>query len=93
MQDGTYMGHIIEHVALELQCLAGMEVSYGKTRSDGGDTPGRYHVVIEFLEAHAAMHSIASEIRFKTRKANSRGCRRQLGGCVLLSRPLLQQQM
>ena len=33
VSDGTWMGHIIEHVAIELQCLAAMEVGYGKTRS------------------------------------------------------------
>ena len=26
---GTYMGHILEHVILELQSLAGMDVGYG----------------------------------------------------------------
>ncbi|MFT7222670.1 MAG: cyanophycin synthetase [Cellvibrionaceae bacterium] len=31
LQRGTWAGHIIEHLAIELQCLAGMEVSYGKT--------------------------------------------------------------
>jgi cyanophycin synthetase len=31
LRDGTWAGHIIEHIAIELQCLAGMEVSYGKT--------------------------------------------------------------
>ena len=28
---GTWAGHVVEHVALELQCLAGMEVGFGKT--------------------------------------------------------------
>ncbi len=31
LQRGTWAGHIVEHVALELQCLAGMDVGYGKT--------------------------------------------------------------
>lgn len=31
LETGTWAGHIIEHIALELQCLAGMEVGYGKT--------------------------------------------------------------
>jgi cyanophycin synthetase len=31
LQNGTWAGHIIEHIAIELQCLAGMEVGYGKT--------------------------------------------------------------
>src|ERR1043166_704529 len=58
MRDGTYMGHIIEHVALELQCLAGMEVAYGKTRSEGQDFPGEYRIVIEYREARAGKYSI-----------------------------------
>lgn len=33
LRRGTWAGHIIEHIAIELQCLAGMEVSYGKTHS------------------------------------------------------------
>ena len=58
MREGTWMGHIIEHVALELQSLAGMEVSYGKTRSVGEDFPGEYNVVVEYLEARAGKMSI-----------------------------------
>lgn len=34
--DGTYMGHIIEHVALELQCLAGSDAGFGRTRAIKG---------------------------------------------------------
>ncbi len=33
--DGTWMGHILEHVALELQNVAGETVTFGKTRSHG----------------------------------------------------------
>ncbi|MEJ7676049.1 MAG: hypothetical protein WKF59_25950 [Chitinophagaceae bacterium] len=31
--EGTWMGHIIEHVALELQTLAGMDMGFGRTRT------------------------------------------------------------
>ncbi|MBM3461194.1 MAG: cyanophycin synthetase [Armatimonadetes bacterium] len=48
LQEGTWMGHIVEHVALELQCLAGNMVKFGKTRST--DEVGVYNVVYEFLE-------------------------------------------
>jgi len=43
---GTWAGHIVEHIALELQCLAGMKVGFGKTR----DTPrhGVYQVVYRY---------------------------------------------
>ncbi|AVR96822.1 cyanophycin synthetase [Pseudoduganella armeniaca] len=32
LRDGTYVGHILEHVVLELQNLAGMRTGFGKTR-------------------------------------------------------------
>lgn len=32
LKRGTWAGHIVEHIALELQCLAGMQVGFGKTR-------------------------------------------------------------
>jgi cyanophycin synthetase len=46
LKDGTWFGHITEHVALELQCLAGTPVTYGKTRSAGRD--GLYHVIYSY---------------------------------------------
>lgn len=45
---GTWLGHVLEHVAIELQQLTGAKVVFGKTRSEG--TPGRYHVVYEYEE-------------------------------------------
>lgn len=33
LRDGTWAGHILEHVVLELQNLAGMRTGFGKTRS------------------------------------------------------------
>src|ERR1700686_5163866 len=39
--EGTWLGHVLEHVAIELQNMAGEEVTFGKTRSSGpagGDT-------------------------------------------------------
>ncbi|MBK9715296.1 MAG: cyanophycin synthetase [Kouleothrix sp.] len=46
---GTWLGHVVEHVALEIQCLAGTPVTYGKTRSVPGQ-PGVYYVVYSFRE-------------------------------------------
>lgn len=45
LQEGTYLAHIYEHVALELQALAGEEYasSFGKTRGAGRE--GVYHIV------------------------------------------------
>jgi cyanophycin synthetase len=38
LRDGTYAGHILEHVVLELQNLAGMKTGFGKTREIGENT-------------------------------------------------------
>jgi cyanophycin synthetase len=42
LRDGTWVGHVAEHVALQLQRDAGTEVGRGKTRGTG--EPGRDHV-------------------------------------------------
>ncbi|MFL5681500.1 MAG: cyanophycin synthetase family protein, partial [Chloroflexota bacterium] len=48
LREGTWAGHIAEHIALEFQNLAGTEVRHGKTRSTG--ERGRYNVIYEFRE-------------------------------------------
>ena len=44
--DGTWLGHVLEHVAIELQNVAGVKVTFGKTRSEGRH--GVYDVVFEY---------------------------------------------
>jgi cyanophycin synthetase len=46
--EGTWLGHVFEHVAIELQNIAGEDVSFGKTRST--DTPGLYTVIYEYAQ-------------------------------------------
>ena len=46
--DGTWLGHVLEHVAIELQNMAGEEVTFGKTRAAG--PPGVYTVVYEYAQ-------------------------------------------
>jgi len=58
---GTMMGHIIEHVALELQQLAGMYVGFGRTRETA--TPGVYQVVIEYLDEQAGRYAARAAVR------------------------------
>ena len=49
--DGTWMGHVLEHVAIELQQQTGAKVTFGKTRSATGiDGDGQYHVIYEYEE-------------------------------------------
>lgn len=52
LQSGTYMAHIIEHIALELSDLVGSTVNYGKTRYAG--RPGHYEIATRF-QSEAAM--------------------------------------
>jgi len=47
IKEGTWMGHIIEHVALELQTLAGYDTGWGRTRSVR-DQKGVYNVVFNY---------------------------------------------
>ncbi|MET0226075.1 MAG: cyanophycin synthetase [Dokdonella sp.] len=46
--EGTWLGHVLEHVAIELQNVAGEDVTFGKTRSV--DKPGVYSVVYEYAQ-------------------------------------------
>ncbi|HEX7183682.1 MAG TPA: cyanophycin synthetase [Thermoanaerobaculia bacterium] len=47
--EGTWLGHVLEHIAIELQVLAGTPVTFGKTRSEGLPR-GQYHVVYTYIE-------------------------------------------
>ena len=48
-EEGTWLGHVLEHIAIELQCLAGTWVTFGKTRGEGLPT-GHYNVVYSYIE-------------------------------------------
>ncbi|WP_439566341.1 cyanophycin synthetase family protein, partial [Gloeocapsopsis crepidinum] len=61
VREGTMMGHIIEHVALELQELAGMPAGFGRTRETG--TPGVYQVVFEYQEEQAGRYAARAAVR------------------------------
>jgi cyanophycin synthetase len=58
VEEGTWMGHVIEHVALELQTLAGMDMGFGRTRSTG--KPGEYHVVFDYMEEETGVFAAKS---------------------------------
>ncbi len=58
LRDGTWLGHVLEHVTLELQTLAHLPVGYGRTRET--NERGVYRVVVECLEpgfAEACLHT------------------------------------
>ena len=57
LRRGTYVPHIVEHVALELQAIIGHDVGYGRTR--GGDAPGEYTVVFEHRHDQVGLRAAA----------------------------------
>ncbi len=61
IEDGTWMGHVIEHVALELQTLAGMDMGFGRTRSTGKH--GEYFVVFDYMEEEAGVYAAKSAFK------------------------------
>ncbi|MFT4062987.1 MAG: cyanophycin synthetase [Edaphocola sp.] len=60
VKDGTWMGHVIEHIALEIQTLAGMDVGFGRTRES--DNPGVYHVVFSYFEPKAGIYAARAAV-------------------------------
>lgn len=61
VEEGTWMGHVIEHVALEMQTLAGMDTGFGRTRES--DKPGVYHVVFSYIEPKAGEYTAKASVR------------------------------
>jgi len=53
--EGTWMGHIMEHVAIELQNMAGSEVSFGRTRTTGED--GHYNMVFQYKQRDVGLEA------------------------------------
>lgn len=61
VRQGTWMGHVIEHVALELQTLGGMPCGFGRTRSNG--QTGVYHVVFSYLVENAGLYAAKAAVK------------------------------
>ncbi|MEA2695556.1 MAG: cyanophycin synthetase, partial [Acidobacteriota bacterium] len=60
--EGTWMGHVLEHVTIELQVLVGTPVSFGKTR--GANLPrGHYHVVYSYQEEAVGLAALDLALR------------------------------
>ncbi|MCX8019468.1 MAG: cyanophycin synthetase [Chitinophagaceae bacterium] len=62
VEDGTWMGHVIEHIALELQTMAGMNVGFGRTRSVPGEKEGIYYVVFSYMEEDAGVFAAKASV-------------------------------
>jgi cyanophycin synthetase len=65
VEEGTWMGHVIEHIALELQTLAGMETGFGRTR--GASKEGVYHVVFSYIEEEVGKQTAKTAVEIAER--------------------------
>ena len=52
LRRGTYLAHILEHVTLEVQALAGHDVAFGRARETSEE--GVYKVIFKYREEHVA---------------------------------------
>ncbi|MEO8286402.1 MAG: cyanophycin synthetase [Chloroflexota bacterium] len=64
---GTYMGHIIEHMILELESLAGMDVGFGRTR--GTEHYGEYRIVVDYKDPEAAKMCVSLAVEMAEKLA------------------------
>jgi cyanophycin synthetase len=61
VEEGTWMGHVIEHIALEIQTLAGMDTGFGRTRQT--KTDGIYNVVFSYIEEKAGVYAAEASVK------------------------------
>jgi cyanophycin synthetase len=61
VDEGTWMGHVMEHIALELQTLAGMDMGFGRTRGTGKE--GEYYVVFDYMEEAVGIFAAKAAFR------------------------------
>lgn len=63
VDEGTWMGHVVEHIALEIQTLAGMDTGFGRTRTPEGEKEGVYYVVFSYMEEDAGVYAAKAAVR------------------------------
>ena len=61
VKEGTWMGHVIEHIALEIQSMAGMECGFGRTR--GTSKEGIYNVVFSYMEENVGLFAAKAAVK------------------------------
>ncbi|HEY1951669.1 MAG TPA: cyanophycin synthetase [Gemmatimonadaceae bacterium] len=61
LKEGTHLPHILEHVALELQSLAGCDVSFGRVVPSGD--PDTWWVIVAYEEEEVGLQSMRDAVR------------------------------
>lgn len=60
LHEGTYFGHVVEHVAIELATLAEVGANHGKTRNAG--EPSLYNIAVEYTSEQASHYLLARAV-------------------------------
>jgi cyanophycin synthetase len=61
LEEGTHLPHVLEHVALELQTLAGCDVSFGRVVESGD--PGVWWLIVAYEEEDVGMEAVRDAVR------------------------------
>ncbi|MES2592624.1 MAG: cyanophycin synthetase [Bacteroidota bacterium] len=69
VKKGTWMGHVIEHIALEIQSLAGMDVGFGRTRST--NVRGVYTIIFAYEIEQAGLYAKDAAVRIAEALVNN----------------------
>src|SRR5262249_30253647 len=86
LTEGTWLGHVAEHVAIELQRESGAQVYRGKTR--GAGTAGRYNVIYGYWEEQVGIEAGSLAVRLVNhlvRPEKGFDFRVELEGLILLA--------
>lgn len=70
LEEGTWLGHVIEHVALELQCLAGIDCGFGRTYST--EEEGVYDVIFSYEIESAGIYAAKAAVNIVDTLAQAR---------------------
>lgn len=70
IKEGTWLGHVIEHVALELQSLAGMDCGFGRTYTL--DDEGIYYVIFAYEVEKAGLYAATAAVNIITHLAENK---------------------
>src|ERR1700739_19882 len=88
VQEGTWMGHVIEHLALEIQSLAGMECGFGRTRGTGKE--GIYNVVFSYMEEKVGIYAAKASV--KIAEALISGATYDLANDIIVMRKMREEE-
>ncbi|HEV7591490.1 MAG TPA: cyanophycin synthetase [Longimicrobium sp.] len=61
LEEGTHLPHVLEHVALELQSLAGSEVSFGRVVESGD--PGVWWLIVAYEEEDVGLEAVRDAVK------------------------------